>query len=94
MNNWCICWLFTHIFAWDFNFKELTARRLYQSFGVKGLTAISREESSGGWRYLVSYCEPGSWLSRKPLGDTLKCFICLSIWRALVMVIAANNGRK
>jgi hypothetical protein len=27
MNNWCIFWLFTHMF---------TARRLYKSFGVKG----------------------------------------------------------
>jgi hypothetical protein len=27
-----------HIFPGDFNFKRLTARRLYKSFGVKGLT--------------------------------------------------------
>jgi hypothetical protein len=26
-----------HIFTWDFNFKGLTARGLYKSFGVKGL---------------------------------------------------------
>jgi hypothetical protein len=34
MNNLYICWLFTHIFTADFNFKGLTARRLYKSFGV------------------------------------------------------------
>jgi hypothetical protein len=27
----------THIFTGDFNFKGLTARRLYKPFGVKGL---------------------------------------------------------
>jgi hypothetical protein len=37
MNYWCICWFFTHIFTVDFNCKVLTARRLYKSFGVKGL---------------------------------------------------------
>jgi hypothetical protein len=37
MNNWFICWFFTHIFTADFIFKGLTARRLYKSFGVKVL---------------------------------------------------------
>jgi hypothetical protein len=43
MNNWCICWFFTHISIGDFNFKGLTARRLYKSFGVKGLIRIYDE---------------------------------------------------
>jgi hypothetical protein len=30
-----------HIFTGDFNFKGLIARRLYKSFGVKGLTIMS-----------------------------------------------------
>jgi hypothetical protein len=37
MNNWCICWVFTHIFAGILIFKGLTAQRFYKSFGVKGL---------------------------------------------------------
>jgi hypothetical protein len=37
MNNWCICWFFTHILLGILIFKGLTARRLYKSFGVKGL---------------------------------------------------------
>jgi hypothetical protein len=37
MNNWCICWFFTHIFTGILIFKGLTARRLYKSFGIKGL---------------------------------------------------------
>jgi hypothetical protein len=40
MNYWCICWFFTHIFTGDFNFKGLTAQRLYKSFGVKVLNNI------------------------------------------------------
>jgi hypothetical protein len=35
--NWCICCFFTHIFTGILVFKGLTARRLYKSFGVKGL---------------------------------------------------------
>jgi hypothetical protein len=37
MNNCCICWFFTHILLGILIFKGLTARRLYKSFGVKGL---------------------------------------------------------
>jgi hypothetical protein len=38
MNNWGICWLFTHIF---------TARRLYKSFGVKGLNTVTLQVGKG-----------------------------------------------
>jgi hypothetical protein len=37
MNNWCICWFFTHILEGIIIFKGLNTRRLYKSFGVKGL---------------------------------------------------------
>jgi hypothetical protein len=37
MNNCCISWFFTHIFTGILIFKGLTARRLYKSFGIKGL---------------------------------------------------------
>jgi hypothetical protein len=41
MNNWCICWLPTHILLGILIFKGLTARRLYKSFGVKGLKDVN-----------------------------------------------------
>jgi hypothetical protein len=37
MNNWCICWFLRIILLGILIFKGLTARRLYKSFGVKGL---------------------------------------------------------
>jgi hypothetical protein len=44
MSNWWICWFFTHIFIGDFNFKGLTARRLYKPFGVKGLMFFKEDK--------------------------------------------------
>jgi hypothetical protein len=52
MNNWCICWLFTHILLGILIFKGLTARRLYNSFSVKGLTALMDDEWEVGGRKL------------------------------------------
>jgi hypothetical protein len=46
MNNWCICWFFTHIFTGVLIFKALTPRRLYKSFGVKRLN----------WRSYIVFC--------------------------------------
>jgi hypothetical protein len=42
MNNWYICWFSTNILTGILIFKGLTARRLYTSFGVKGLNALIR----------------------------------------------------
>jgi hypothetical protein len=42
MNNWCICWVSTYNFTGILIFKGLTARRLYKSFGVKGLIVTTK----------------------------------------------------
>jgi hypothetical protein len=41
MNNRCIYLFFMHILLGILIFKSLTARRLYKSFGVKGLIACT-----------------------------------------------------
>jgi hypothetical protein len=47
MNNWCICW-FSRIFLLGILiFKWLTARRLYKSFGVKGLSRFEQSREVG-----------------------------------------------
>jgi hypothetical protein len=43
MNNWCICWFSKHIFTEILIFEGLIARRLYKSFGVKGLRVTASE---------------------------------------------------
>jgi hypothetical protein len=40
MNNWCICWFSRMFLPGILIFKGLTARRIYKSFGVKGLNLI------------------------------------------------------
>jgi hypothetical protein len=64
MNNCCICWFFTRIFTGDFNFKGLSARRLYKSFGVKGLTVNIQ-----GSVYVLFF------VSRRPIGT---CGCCVT----------------
>jgi hypothetical protein len=40
MNNWCICCFLGTFLLGIVIFKGLTARHLYKSFGVKGLTLV------------------------------------------------------
>jgi hypothetical protein len=64
-NNWCICW-FSRIFLLGILiFKGLTARRLYKSFGVKGLSLFLRPFlisvifSFFGFFYILQISSPG-----------------------------------
>jgi hypothetical protein len=44
MSNWCICWLFTHIF---------TVRRINKSFDVKGLIRCHAVFMGKGFQLLI-----------------------------------------
>jgi hypothetical protein len=70
MNNWCICWVFAHSF---------TARRLYKSFGIKGLIRDTLEDRRFQWpRGLRCWSAAASWLGlrvRIPLVDMDVCML-------------------
>jgi hypothetical protein len=53
MNNWFICWFFTHISLGILIFKGLTARHLYKSFSVKGLISERPASCTEGTPYLI-----------------------------------------
>jgi hypothetical protein len=46
MNNWCICWFFTHIVTGILIVKWLNVQRPYKLLGVKGLVTIKLQKLS------------------------------------------------
>jgi hypothetical protein len=66
---YCICWFFAHILLGIVIVKELTARRLYKSFGVKGLFYLL---DGGG-------CVRQPWENSWPPNDLLCCFFAAAL---------------
>jgi hypothetical protein len=56
MNNWCIYWFFTYILLGILIFKGLTARRLYKSFGGKGLPVDFHSKKRSNKQTNKQYC--------------------------------------
>jgi hypothetical protein len=82
MNNWWICWFFTHILMGILIFKWLTARRLYKSFGIKGLR-------SRAWLCETKMCQLGvqhCWFSSTFLTPYLVRVYILCMFRSLYSV--------
>jgi hypothetical protein len=52
MNNCFSCWFLRILLLWILIFKGLTARRLYRSFGVKGLSTKVQNHRRPGDRSL------------------------------------------
>jgi hypothetical protein len=96
MNNWCICWFFTHILLGILIFKGLTKRRLYKSFGVKGLKLVVHIVSTVFKRLITPSldCNLCEWticcvtimlvcnLFYDPV-NVLLCVVCGTRWRAV-----------
>jgi hypothetical protein len=76
MNNWCICWFLHSFLLGILIFKGLTARRLYKSFGIKGLInkEFLRPASPLSLPLTLSLGEPDPFCNAKAVMSPLKLF--------------------